>query len=326
VHRARYVRDENHTSSPETPAPKSLAEWRSADPERFGPRNKVCLTVSAPRWPLVCRLADTAWAGTPAAVAASTVPQSAGPPRVHIPLFSSHQRPGPCWPLGAVDCDAIPRFGTVSPSGKCIVPLGCTLPSVLDDTGGGHACSRLWVRRMPSGIVLLELVPLRSIRITRLLCSIGTSDPHKSISASLLSRLAVGCTASDAGLWVSLVAMSSSCPTRTCLRPRVDSPALTSDGRGSCCLRAVKRPRPVPTSVFRGSFHSRSASAVALSPRRLSWLRINRPVTRPTASLDTERGVSAYSGGFLPLDLIPLPGRNLTIREIWPVFQPLTDE
>ena len=43
-------------------------------------------------------------------------------------------------------------------------------------------------------------------------------------------------------------------------------------------------------------------------------LRINRPVTRPTASLDTERGVSAYSGGFPPLELTPFPGRNWTIR------------
>jgi hypothetical protein len=45
-------------------------------------------------------------------------------------------------------------------------------------------------------------------------------------------------------------------------------------------------------------------------------LRINRPVTRPTASLDTERGVSAYSGGFPPLELTPFPGRNWTIRHI----------
>lgn len=61
--------------------------------------------------------------------------------------------------------------------------------------------------------------------------TIGNSDSHPSISASLLARLAVGCTAADAGGWVSLVAMNSSCPTRTCLRSRVDSPALTSGGR-----------------------------------------------------------------------------------------------
>src|SRR5580658_1548958 len=83
---------------------------------------------------------------------------------------------------------------------------------------------------------------------------------------------------------------------------------------GSCGLRVVQNPRPFPISVFRGCFHSRSVSPVAFSPRRLSWLRINRPVTRPTASLDTERGVSAYSGGFPPLELTPFPGRNWTLR------------
>jgi hypothetical protein len=82
---------------------------------------------------------------------------------------------------------------------------------------------------------------------------------------------------------------------------------------GSCGLRVVQNPRPFPISVFRGCFHSRSVSPVAFSPRRLSWLRINRPVTRPTASLDTERGVSAYSGGFPPLELTPFPGRNRTL-------------
>jgi hypothetical protein len=45
------------------------------------------------------------------------------------------------------------------------------------------------------------------------------------------TRLAVGCTAAGAGLWVSLVAMSSSCPTRICLNPRVHSLALTSGGQ-----------------------------------------------------------------------------------------------
>ena len=83
---------------------------------------------------------------------------------------------------------------------------------------------------------------------------------------------------------------------------------------GSCGLRVVQNPRPSPISVFRGCFHSRSVSPVAFSPRRLSWLRINRPVARPTASLDTERGVSAYSGGFPPLELTPFPGRNWTLR------------
>ena len=83
---------------------------------------------------------------------------------------------------------------------------------------------------------------------------------------------------------------------------------------GSCGLRVVQNPRPSPISVFRGCFHSRSVSPVAFSPRHLSWLRINRPVARPTASLDTERGVSAYSGGFPPLELTPFPGRNWTVR------------
>lgn len=96
-------------SNSETPVPRSLTGWHSADPVRSGPRNKECPTGSSRHWPSVYKPADKAWAGIPAFVAVPTRLQSVAPPRTHSPLSLSHHHPGPYWPPGA-GCNPAGRY------------------------------------------------------------------------------------------------------------------------------------------------------------------------------------------------------------------------
>ena len=65
---------------------------------------------------------------------------------------------------------------------------------------------------------------------------------------------------------------------------------------------------------FRGSIHSGAASPATFSPRLLSWLRIDRPVARSAASLDTKPPAQGYLESFPLSENMTLPGRTSTLR------------
>jgi hypothetical protein len=88
----------------------------------------------------------------------------------------------------------------------------------------------------------------------------GTSDPHKSMSSTLHVRLAGGCVVADAVLWVSLVAVTSLCPTRSWLETPGGPPALTFGGQEAvaCGLSKTLGPFQFPYSgavSLQGQFH-----------------------------------------------------------------------
>jgi len=162
---------------------------------------------------------------------------------------------------------------------------------------GVQVAFRLCVQDLSPRRVGFNRCPFAPSAIPDFLATLDTPDPHKSMSSTCRFRLAGGCVVADAVLWVSLLAVTSLCSTRSWLETPGRSPFPHLWRAASCGLRVVQNPRRTPISVFRDCFHSRSVSPVAFSARRLSWLRINRSVARPTASLDTEHGASAYSGG-----------------------------
>jgi hypothetical protein len=57
-----------------------------------------------------------------------------------------------------------------------------------------------------------------------------------------------------------------------------------------------------------------SQSYPRFSLRRLSWLRINGPVAGHTASLDVERGVNDYSGGFSTINSHPFQAATVLYK------------
>jgi hypothetical protein len=95
---------------------------------------------------------------------------------------------------------------------------------------------------------------------------------------------------------ISLVTTYSPCQARHGLGPRGVSSALALRA-GS--IVACRKDKPVGTLqlTFRGSIPSRSAPPVTFSPRLLSCLRIDGPVTTRAARLDTGLVASDYPGG-----------------------------
>ncbi len=143
----------------------------------------------------------------------------------------------------------------------------------------------------------LKPTPLCSVRITRLHRSYGC--PRLPTTTALFlafytcPRVRTPCAPTIGSPWLS---RNLNVRLDTTSDPGV-APATHQYRTRDCCLLGAGTHRPTPTSAFRDSTSSGSASPVTFAPRLLSCLRINQRVTPLTARLDTRPVASGYLGG-----------------------------
>lgn len=106
-----------------------------------------------------------------------------------------------------------------------------------------------------------EVCRIAELRLSAVTTSRRNAAGGISTSASCSRR----CAVADAVLWVSPVAVTSSCPTRSWLETPGRSPGPHLWRAGSWGLRVLQNPRSFPISAVRGCFHSSSLSPAALA-------------------------------------------------------------